>query len=81
MMFRDRVDGGRRLAEELERRHLDNEDVVVAELPEAGYPLRPRIAHALARPLDVILVRKLGVPFQPGWPWSYRPGRSAHPRP
>ena len=64
-MFRDRVDAGRRLAEELRRCHLENEDVVVLGLPRGGVPVASEVAHALARPLDVILVRKLGVPFQP----------------
>jgi putative phosphoribosyl transferase len=64
-MFHDRVDAGRRLAEELERRHLENEDVVVLGLPRGGVPVAFEVAHALAKPLDIIVVRKLGVPFQP----------------
>jgi putative phosphoribosyl transferase len=64
-MFRDRVDAGRRLAGELERRHLDNEDVVVLGLPRGGVPVAFEVALALGRPLDIIMVRKLGVPFQP----------------
>jgi putative phosphoribosyl transferase len=65
VMFRDRVDAGRRLAGELERRHLENEDVVVLGLPRGGVPVAFEVAHALAKPLDIIMVRKLGVPFQP----------------
>jgi putative phosphoribosyl transferase len=64
-MFRDRVDAGRRLAGELERRHLENEDVVVLGLPRGGVPVAFEVALALGRPLDIIMVRKLGVPFQP----------------
>jgi putative phosphoribosyl transferase len=63
--FRDRVDAGRRLAVELERRHLENEDIVVLGLPRGGVPVAFEVAHALAKPLDIIMVRKLGVPFQP----------------
>lgn len=65
MIFRDRVDAGRRLAGELERHHLENEDVVVLGLPRGGVPVAFEVAHALAKPLDIIMVRKLGVPFQP----------------
>jgi len=64
-MFRDRVDAGRRLAGELKRRHLENEDVVVLGLPRGGVPVAFEVALALGRPLDIIMVRKLGVPFQP----------------
>jgi putative phosphoribosyl transferase len=64
-MFRDRVDAGRRLAGELERRHFESEDVVVLGLPRGGVPVAFEVAQALAKPLDIIMVRKLGVPFQP----------------
>ena len=64
-MFRDRVDAGRRLAGELERRHLESEDVVVLGLPRGGVPVAFEVAQVLAKPLDIIMVRKLGVPFQP----------------
>jgi putative phosphoribosyl transferase len=64
-MFRDRVDAGRRLAGELGRRHFENEDIVVLGLPRGGVPVAFEVAHALAKPLDIIMVRKLGVPFQP----------------
>ena len=65
MIFRDRVDAGRRLAGELKRRHLENEDIVVLGLPRGGVPVAAEVAHALGRPLDIIMVRKLGLPFQP----------------
>ena len=61
--FRDRVDAGRRLAERL--RHLRGEDAVVLGLPRGGVPVAAEVARALDAPLDVIVVRKLGVPFQP----------------
>ena len=62
-MFRDRLDAGRRLAGELA--HLEGEDVVVLGLPRGGVPVAFEVARALGAPLDVIVVRKLGVPFQP----------------
>ncbi|MDD7942435.1 phosphoribosyltransferase [Actinomycetospora lutea] len=63
MMFIDRVDAGRRLAGDLQ--HLPSEDLVVLGLPRGGVPVAFEVAQALGAPLDVILVRKLGVPFQP----------------
>jgi putative phosphoribosyl transferase len=62
-MFRDRIDAGRRLAARL--CHLRGEDVVVLGLPRGGVPVAAEVAAALAAPFDVIVVRKLGVPFQP----------------
>ena len=63
MPFTNRVDAGRRLAEQL--RHLRGEDVVVLGLPRGGVPVAAEVARVLDAPLDVIVVRKLGVPFQP----------------
>ena len=63
MPFGDRVDAGRRLAERL--RHLWGEDVVVLGLPRGGVPVAAEVARALGAPLDVIVVRKLGLPVQP----------------
>ena len=63
MIFRDRVDAGRRLADELV--HLRGEPVVVLGLPRGGVPVAAEVARALGAPLDVIVVRKLGVPYQP----------------
>jgi putative phosphoribosyl transferase len=62
-MFSNRCDGGRRLAERLT--HLRGRDVVVVGLPRGGVPVAAEVARALAAPLDVIVVRKLGVPVQP----------------
>ncbi|MCC3769552.1 phosphoribosyltransferase [Streptomyces sp. UNOC14_S4] len=61
MRFRDRVDAGRRLADRLE--HLRAEPVVVLGLPRGGVPVAYEVARALDAPLDVLLVRKLGVPY------------------
>ena len=63
MWFADRADAGRRLAEAL--RFLEGRDVVVLGLPRGGVPVAYEVARALHAPLDVIVVRKLGVPFQP----------------
>ncbi|MBO1418823.1 phosphoribosyltransferase, partial [Streptomyces sp. FH025] len=63
MYFVDRVDAGRRLAERVG--HLGGEDVVVLGLPRGGVPVAAEVAKVLHAPLDVIVVRKLGVPFQP----------------
>ena len=63
MMFRDRVEAGRRLADELA--HLRGADVVVLGLPRGGVPVAFEVARGLDAPLDVIVVRKVGVPWQP----------------
>ncbi len=62
-MFKDRIDAGRRLAQALA--HLKNENPVVLALPRGGVPVGFEVAQALAAPLDIILVRKIGAPFQP----------------
>lgn len=63
MVFMDRADAGRQLAGRL--RYLRGQPVVVLGLPRGGVPVAAQVAHALGAPLDVIVVRKLGVPFQP----------------
>jgi putative phosphoribosyl transferase len=63
MSFLDRSDAGRRLADRM--LHLRGADVVVLGLPRGGVPVAAEVARALGAPLDVILVRKLGVPVQP----------------
>ncbi len=63
MLFRNRTDAGRRLARQLER-YAGHDDVVVLALPRGGVPVGFEIAQALKAPLDIFLVRKLGVPGQ-----------------
>ena len=63
MFFVDRADAGRRVAEKLT--HVRGEDVVVLGLPRGGVPVAFEVARELHAPLDVIVVRKLGVPYQP----------------
>jgi putative phosphoribosyl transferase len=60
--FLDRVDAGRKLGLALSQLQGD---VVVLGLPRGGVPVAAEVAKALDAPLDVIVVRKLGVPFQP----------------
>jgi putative phosphoribosyl transferase len=64
MRFRDRADAGRQLAEHL-RAYANRSDVIVLALPRGGVPVAREVAAALAAPLDVFLVRKLGVPGHP----------------
>jgi putative phosphoribosyl transferase len=63
MVFENRADAGRRLAAALGR--LGGSDVVVLGLPRGGVPVAFEVARTLGAPLDVIVVRKLGVPLQP----------------
>jgi putative phosphoribosyl transferase len=61
MLFRDRTDAGRQLAAKL-RHYADRPDVLVLALPRGGVPVAFEVAHGLRAPLDVFLVRKLGLP-------------------
>lgn len=64
VVFVDRRDAGLRLGERL-RGLPGTEDAVVLGLPRGGVPVAFQVARALGAPLDVIVVRKLGVPYQP----------------
>jgi putative phosphoribosyl transferase len=61
MIFRDRQDAGRRLARLL-RKYAGHTDVIVLALPRGGVPVAFEVARDLKAPLDIFLVRKLGVP-------------------
>lgn len=61
MLFRDRKEAGRLLARKLTT-YADRPDVIVLALPRGGVPVAFEVARALHVPLDVFLVRKLGVP-------------------
>lgn len=63
MVFHDRAEAGRRLAERL--RHLKDADPVVLAVPRGGVPVGVPIAEALGAPLDLLLARKIGAPEQP----------------
>ena len=63
MRFADRTEAGRLLAARLE--HLRDQLPVVLGLPRGGVPVAYEVARALDAPLDVIVVRKLGVPWLP----------------
>ena len=62
MVFTDRHEAGRQLAEQLSA--LKDRSPVVLALPRGGVPVGFEIARALAAPLDLVLVRKIGAPFQ-----------------
>ena len=62
--FRDRTEAGRLLAGRLSA-YAGRPDVLVLALPRGGVPVASQVAQALGAPLDVIVVRKLRVPFQP----------------
>ena len=60
----DRHSAGRQLADVLEPL-IGSQDTVILALPRGGVPVAHEVAHRLGAPLDVLLVRKLGVPWQP----------------
>jgi putative phosphoribosyl transferase len=62
MRFRDRLEAGRLLGEELTPRFDRAQDLIVLALPRGGVPVGAEVAKALDAPLDVFIVRKLGVP-------------------
>jgi len=63
MSFKDRCEAGKKLARAL-KRYADQRPVILA-LPRGGVPVAAEVAAALHAPLDLILVRKIGVPMQP----------------
>src|SRR5215510_10556171 len=63
MVFQNRPDAGRELAKRLER-YVNRHDILVLALPRGGVPVAYEVARALHAPLDVFVVRKLGLPGQ-----------------
>jgi len=63
ILFRDRSEAGKRLVPRLQR-YANREDAIVLALPRGGVPVAFEVSKALQVPLDVFLVRKLGVPGQ-----------------
>jgi predicted phosphoribosyltransferase len=61
MIYRDRIEAGKDLAAELSH-YANRDDVLVLALPRGGVPVAFEVASALRAPLDIFLVRKLGVP-------------------
>jgi putative phosphoribosyl transferase len=62
-MFADRIEAGARLAEALE--HLEGEDVVVLGVPRGGVEVAAEVARLRGWPLDIVIPRKVGAPFNP----------------
>ena len=63
--FHDRREAGQLLARRLQADYKNRDDVLVLGLPRGGVPVAYEIARGLSAPLDVFVVRKLGVPRQP----------------
>src|SRR5512135_2336784 len=63
MPFKDRSDAGRKLAKALAG--YQKRQPVILALPRGGVPVAAEVCAELKAPLDLILVRKIGVPFQP----------------
>lgn len=62
LRFRDRIEAGQLLGRELAKRLGVTDDAIVLALPRGGVPVGAEVAKALGAPLDVFIVRKLGVP-------------------
>jgi len=62
-VFKDRADAGRTLGRRLG--HLSNEQPVVLALPRGGVPVAVEVAGALAAPLDLLIARKIQIPYNP----------------
>lgn len=62
-MFSDRAEAGRRLAEALD--HLSGEDVVILAVPRGGVEVAAEVAAQSGWPLDIVIPRKVGAPFNP----------------
>ena len=63
MRFKNRSDAGRQLAARLA--NYKSQHPVLLALPRGGVPVAAEVALALGAPIDLVLVRKIGVPWQP----------------
>ncbi len=63
MSFKDRSEAGKKLAKALHR--YEGRNPVILALPRGGVPVAAEVAAALTAPLDLVLVRKIGVPWRP----------------
>jgi putative phosphoribosyl transferase len=72
MQFANRIEAGRLLAKKLNA-YANRPDVVVLALPRGGVPVAYQVAESLNVPLDVFLVRKLGVPGHEELAWGPLP--------
>jgi predicted phosphoribosyltransferase len=68
MSLSSRRDAGRKLAAALAE--YKGQEPVVLALPRGGVPVAAEVAAELDAPMDLILVRKIGVPYQPSSPWA-----------
>lgn len=64
-LFRDRCDAGRLLGARLAERRSGDDKVIVLGLPRGGVPVACEVARAIGAPVDVLIVRKLGAPYNP----------------
>jgi Phosphoribosyl transferase domain len=80
MIFADRREAGRFLAAKLAE-YADRRDVIVLALPRGGVPVAYEVARALHAPLDIFLVRKLGLPGHEELAMGTEPFRRPDPRP
>jgi putative phosphoribosyl transferase len=65
VIFQDRRDAGRRLAEVLKQRSFPNAEIFVLGIPRGGLVVAEEVAKALSAPLDVVICRKIRAPYQP----------------
>ena len=62
MFFEDRIDAGKKLAQKLDK-YKNKKDLVIIGLPRGGVPVAKVVAKKLNKPLDIIVTRKIGAPF------------------
>ena len=62
MIFQDRIDAGIRLAKHLQH-YKNHKNTLILALPRGGVPVAYEVSRALSLPLDIFIVRKLGLPW------------------